>query len=122
MSDWRDSKKHGLSKQLFDILIFAMRSVADLYADLLNGGYKYILTGCLQTDRLKRRISQSSLMSGGRYLLSLKEVNRSESILTLKTFLSHKIELTSNIASITDEESSILQDFWKQLTRKLLTT
>ena len=29
----------------------------------------------------------------------------------LKTFLSNNIELTSNITSITDEESSFLQDF-----------
>ena len=50
-------------------------------------------------------------MSGGRFLVSLKEVYRSESILKLKTFLSKNIELTSNIASNTDEESAILQDF-----------
>ena len=48
---------------------------------------------------------------GGRFLVSLKEVYRSESILKLKTSLSKNIELTSNIASITDEESAILQDF-----------
>ena len=50
-------------------------------------------------------------MSGCRFLVSLKEVYRPESILKLKTFLSNNIELTSNISSITDEESSILQDF-----------
>ena len=39
------------------------------------------------------------------------EVYRSEYILKLKTFQSNNIELTSNIASITNEETSILQDF-----------
>ena len=110
-SDWRDSKKHGFSKQSFDALISTNRAIADLSADLLNEGYKYILTGRLQTDPLERRFSQYRKMSGGRFLVSLKEVYRSESILELKTFLSNNIELTSNIASITDQESSILQDF-----------
>ena len=50
-------------------------------------------------------------MSGGRFLVSLKEIYRSESILKLKTCISNNIELTSNIASITNEESSILLDF-----------
>ena len=45
------------------------------------------------------------------FLVSLKEVYRLESILKLNTFLSKNIEVTSNIASITDEESSIPQDF-----------
>ena len=111
LSDWRDSKKHGLSKQSFDTLISTNRAIADLSADLLNEGYKYILTGRLQIDPLERRFSQYRQMSGGRFLVSLKEVYRSESILKLKKFLSNNIELTSNIASITDEGSSILQDF-----------
>ena len=59
-------------------------------------------------------------MSGGRFLVSLKEVYRSESILKLKTFLSDNIELTSNIASITDEESSILQDFLETVNQENL--
>ena len=57
-SDWRDSKKHCLSKQSFDALISTNRVIADLSADLLNEGYKYILIGRLQTDPLERRCSQ----------------------------------------------------------------
>ena len=67
------------------------------------------LTGC--DSNLQMCKSILCFMSGGRFLVSPKEVYHSESILKLKTFLSNNIELTSNIASIPDEESSILQDF-----------
>ena len=40
LSDWRDSKKHVLSKQSFDALISTNRAIADLRADLLKEGYK----------------------------------------------------------------------------------
>ena len=36
LSDWRDSKKQGLSKQPFDALISTNRARADLSTDLLN--------------------------------------------------------------------------------------
>ena len=52
----------------------------------------------------------------GRFLVSLKEVYRSESILKLKTLLINNIELTPIISSITDEESFILEDFVRSLT------
>ena len=65
LSDWRESKKHGLSRQSFDALISTNRAIADLSSDLLNEGYKYILTGRLQTDPLERRFSQYRQMSGG---------------------------------------------------------
>ena len=86
LSAWRDSEKHGLSKQ-----INTNRAIADLSSDLLNEGYKFVLTGRLQTDPLERRFSQYRQMSGGRFLVSLKEVYRSESIIKVKTFLTNNM-------------------------------
>ena len=104
MSDWRESKKHGLSRQSFDALISTNRAITEVMIYLTsNEGYKYILTGRLQSDPLERRFSLYWQMSGGQILLSLKEVYRSESILKLKTFLSKNY--------LKDEESAILQDF-----------
>ena len=80
------------------------RAIADLTTDLYNEGYKYVLTGRLQTDPLERRFSQYRQMSGGRFLVSLKEIYRSESIVKLKTFLEMNIELTTITSPITDEE------------------
>ena len=66
LSDWRESKKLGLSKQTFDALISTSRAIADLSSELIHEGYIYILTGRLQTDPLERRLSQYRQMSGGR--------------------------------------------------------
>ena len=54
-----------VSLKSFDALISTNRAIANLTADLLNEGYKYILTGRLQTDPLERRFSQYRHRSGG---------------------------------------------------------
>ena len=82
---------------------------------MYNEGYKYVLTGRLQTDPLERRFSQYRQMSGGRFLVSLKEIYRSESIVKLKTFLEMNIELTTITSPITDEESIALHDFVQEI-------
>ena len=116
LTTWRDSAKLGLSKQTFNALISTNRAIADLTTDLYNEGYKYVLTGRLQTDPLERRFSQYRQMSGGRFLVSLKEIYRSESIVKLKTFLEMNIELTTITSPITDEESIALHDFVQEIT------
>ena len=80
---WRDSMKLGLSKQTFNALICTNQAIADLSTDLLNEGYDHVLTGRLQSDPLERRFSQYRQMLGGRFLVSLKEIYRSESIVKL---------------------------------------
>ena len=75
--------KLGLSKQTFNALISTNQVIADLSTDLLNEGYDYVPTGRLQSDPLERRFSQYRQMLGGRFLVSLKEIYRSESILKL---------------------------------------
>ena len=68
LSDWRESKKHGLSRQSFDALVFTILTIADLSSDLLNEVYKYILTGRLLSEPLERRLSQYRQCWGGRFL------------------------------------------------------
>ena len=80
---WRDSMKLGLSKQTFNALISTNQVIADPSTDLLNEGYDYVPTGRLQSDPLERRFSQYRQMLGGRFLVSLKEIYRSESIVKL---------------------------------------
>ena len=55
-------------------------------------------------------------MSGGRFLVSLNEIYRSETIIKLKTYLEKNIELTTITSPITDEESIELQDFVQEIT------
>ena len=73
LEKWRDNKTLGLSRQTFDALI----------------------KGRFQTDPLERRFSQYRQMSGGRFLVSLNEVLRSESIIKIKSMLERDFELSA---------------------------
>ena len=86
LTEWRDSKQLGLTKQTFKALICTNNVIADLCSDLLESGYQFVLTGKLQTDPLERRFSLYRRMSGGRFLVSLKEVLQSESIVKMKIY------------------------------------
>ena len=55
-----------------------------LIEDLLQDGFAYVLTSRLQTEPLERRLSKYRQVSGGRFLVGLREVNLSEKILAIK--------------------------------------
>ena len=55
-------------------------------------------------------------MSGGRFLVSLKKIYRSKSILKIKTYLSKNIELTTITSSCSDEESISVEEFALSIT------
>ena len=85
----------------------------------MNEGYKFVLTGRVQTDPLERRFSQYRQMSGGRFLVSLKDVYRSESIIKEKTLLANNIELTIISSSLlTDEQSIAVEDFVQSIVQE----
>ena len=50
-------------------------------------GFEYVLTSRLQTDLLECRFAKSRQMSGGRFLVGLREFTTSERILAIKSFL-----------------------------------
>ena len=64
-------------------MIQTLRCQAALIQDLLTEGYKFVLTARFQSDPLERRYGQYRQMSGGRFLVSAKDVNRSENILKI---------------------------------------
>ena len=105
------SNTFGLSKQTFKALIQTNRAIANLCSDLLSDGYYYILTGRLQNDPLERRFSQYRQMSGGRFLVSLREVYKSESIIKLKSLFKYELEVP--IRSFWAE--STIQDFLNEI-------
>ena len=92
-----------LSTQTASALIRTLRSHASLYEDLLNEGYDYVLTARLQSDPLERRFGQYRHMSGGRFLVSLKDTC-SEKILKLKRLL---------------KEVSISTRMWRKINREV---
>ena len=106
LNAWQDSKKLGLSQQTFKALIQTNYAISELSLELLNEGYDYVLTGRFQSDPLERRSSQYRQLSGGRFLVSLQEVLRSESIIKLKYLLKRNINISS-LCFTNDSISSI---------------
>ena len=72
-------------------MINTLRSQAMLIDELLNDGYDYILTARLQSDPIERRFSQYRQMSGGRFLVSLREVRNTERILSCRSLIKNDI-------------------------------
>ena len=62
-----------------------------LIDELLNDGYDYILTARLQSDPIGRRFSKYRQISGGRFLVSLREVRNTERILSCHSLINNNI-------------------------------
>ena len=63
-----------------------------LVEELLNSGYEYVILCKLQSDPLER-FSQYRQMSGGRFLVSLREVLNSERILQCRSLLKENVNV-----------------------------
>ena len=72
-------------------MINTLRSQTMLIDELLNDGYDYILTARLQSDPIGRRFSQYRQISGGRFLVSLREVRNTERILSCRSLINNNI-------------------------------
>ena len=111
LTKWETSTKFGLSRQTFSALRLTNNAIADLSSDLLSEGYKFVLTGRMQTDCLERRFSHYRQMSGGRFLVSLSEVISSESIIKMKSLLQHKLEISAlTIESNQEYDENLLEE------------
>ena len=62
-----------------------------LMQELLDEGYEFIFTCRFQSDPLENRFSQYRQMSGGRFLVSLREVLSTGRILTCRSLLKQNI-------------------------------
>ena len=72
------SEKFTLPAQTNEALVRTMRCHADLIEQALQSGTEYFITARLQSDPIERRYGQCRQMSGGWFLVSLKEVLCSE--------------------------------------------
>ena len=63
-----------LTCQTKSALVTTLRAQADLIDKLIDDGYEFVRTARFQSNPTERRFSQYQQMSGGRFLLSLKEV------------------------------------------------
>ena len=74
-------------------MITTLRATAALIDDLFSDEeYKFFLTARLQTDPLERNFGKVRQMSGGRFLVGLREFISSQKILRIKSLLKADIE------------------------------
>ena len=78
-------------------LIRTLRCQASLIEDLLDDGYDFILTSRFQSDPLERRFGQYRQMSGGHFLVGLKDTICSEKKLKIKCLLKEDIDIDEEI-------------------------
>ena len=89
--EWSKSRMFTFTSQTTKALMTTLRVTAALAYDLLNEGYEYVLTSKFQSDPLERRYGNLRSMSGGRFLVSLTEVNNSQRILLLTSVIKEDI-------------------------------
>ena len=96
LSDWIESRAQisdfCLTKQTSKVFVITLRRQAMLMQELLDEGYEFIFTRWFQSDPLENKFSPYRQMSGGRFLLSLREVLRTERILTCRSLLKQNID------------------------------
>lgn len=121
MADWIDCwqrewmancERFTLTEQTGSALKRTLRCTASLIEDLLAEEYNYVLTSRFQSDPLERRYSQYRQMSGGRFLVGLKEVNTAEKILKIRSLLKEGINFW--------EEDLYADNNKSELVRKLI--
>ena len=109
IEEWSKSPTMKLTKQTSHALVTTLRGISNLTKELLSSGnYDYVLTSRLQSDPIERRFSKYRQMSGGRFLVGLREVNSSEKILMLSSILKEDINFwETDVVSKTDVSETV---------------
>ena len=97
-----------LTAQTSSALRRTLRCHAALIEDLLNENYEYVLTARFQSDPLERRYGQYRQMSGGCFLVSLKDVECSEKILKIKSLFREGFVIDEKVKVKEDYTNSLL--------------
>ena len=120
LKEWEHSsrianfEKFSLSSQTSQALQRTLLSHASLIEDLLVDGFNFVLTARFQSDPLERRYGQYRQMSGGRFLVSLRDIHVSEKIVKIKSLVQEGFDINDNIKVHQDHHHSIqklLADF-----------
>ena len=89
VESWKTKNLQFFSEQTWKALVQSTRAIATLCNDLLNEDYDFILTSRFQTDALEKRFGRYRQISGGRFLVSLYELGKSEKIIKICQSLRH---------------------------------
>ena len=98
-------ESHHLNNSLSHCqLIQILRCQAGLIEYLFDDGYDFILTARFQSYPLERRFNQCRQISGGRFVVGLKDTICSERILKIKSLLKEGIDINMKIKISCPEE------------------
>ena len=92
LADWLekwhdDCPAFTLTSKTSYALVLTLRAQSGLIKELLSEGYDFVMTSRLQSDPIERRFSQYRQMSGGKFLVSLREVTNSERIIRCRSLV-----------------------------------
>ena len=74
IEEWQKSPAFTLTAQTSSALITTLRAQSYLIEDLLSEDFDFVMVSRLSSDPIERRFSQYRQMSGGRFLVGLREV------------------------------------------------
>ena len=111
IEEWSASPYFTLTTPTGKAIVISLRAQASLIEDLLSEGYQYVLTVRFQSDALERRFSRYRQMSGGNFLVSLREVNSSEKILLLRTMVKEGINFWEEPGLYKPLDNDALENF-----------
>lgn len=103
----RNAEKFTLSAQTSYALRRTLRCQASLIEDLLQEGYDFVLTAKFQSDPIEKRFGQYRQMSGGRFLISAKDVICSEKILKIKSLVREGFNIDDKVKLKEDHSSGL---------------
>ena len=101
-------KNFTLTTQTGSALVRTVLCFASLIEDLLREGYDFVLTSRFQSDPLEKRFRQYQQMSGGRFLVGLRDVTSSEKIIEFKSLLKGYLDIDNvKVQNSNDDKRTI---------------
>ena len=104
-----NAQKFTLTAQTNAALVRTLRCHAALIEDLLANGQEFVLTARFQSDPIERRFGQYRQMSGGRFLISEKDIAISEKILKIKALIKEGVQLDSTVLSTEEDPAQVVK-------------
>ena len=91
IEQWSTCQNFSVTKQTLDDLITTPKATSCLLSESLNDGHKNVHTTRFQKDSLEQQSSKNRHISGGRFLVSLREVKNSEKFLKISSIVKENI-------------------------------
>ena len=107
-ADWIEfccaSSSFKLTCETKSALVTTLRPQAGLIDELIDDGYEFVKADRFRSDPIEKRFSEYWQMSGGRFLVSSREVLNSERILSCRSLIKENINFWEENIDIDAEE------------------